>query len=157
MPAIHGFAGHAPADARRQSFGVCSIDGAGLKFSARTPIKRTEPSGGRLKRVWRSGGERMATVHEYNPDTACVVLAAEARLSSITVLQAALQSARDAAGPLQLDASRVERTDAATLQLLYMFAQDCRHRQVAWQWTAASDAFRHAVHLLGMAEALALL
>lgn len=56
--------------------------------------------------------------------------------------------------PLALDASHVERIDAATLQLLAAFCCAARDAGVPLRWSAASPALRSAAALLDLFDTL---
>ncbi|NII09224.1 STAS domain-containing protein [Oleiagrimonas sp. C23AA] len=83
-----------------------------------------------------------------------LALGAEVRMSGVGPLQEALKNARDSAGPVTLDASEVGSVDAAALQLIYVFVEDCRQREIACQWQGVSDAFRQGATLLGLTDKL---
>jgi anti-anti-sigma regulatory factor len=56
--------------------------------------------------------------------------------------------------PLTLDASHVERIDAATLQLIAAFCCAARDAGVPVRWSAASTVLRDAAALLDLLETL---
>lgn len=65
-----------------------------------------------------------------------------------------LDSALAARKPLALDASQVERVDAATLQLLAAFCCAARDAGVPVRWCGVSAALRNAVAFLDLQDTL---
>lgn len=57
-------------------------------------------------------------------------------------------------GVLALDASRVERVDASTLQLLAAFCRSARDAGLSLRWRGASPVLRDAAALLDIHETL---
>jgi anti-anti-sigma regulatory factor len=52
------------------------------------------------------------------------------------------------------DASRVERIDAAIVQLIAAFVAGARKRHLGYRWESHSSAFRNAASLLGLSDML---
>ena len=75
-------------------------------------------------------------------------------LRDVTALQAELADRLDESGPVQIDASAVQRVDTATLQLLAAFVRDLRADARLVEWTECSAALRRAAHSLGLTSAL---
>lgn len=59
-------------------------------------------------------------------------------------------------GPVQIDASAVERTDAAGVQLLYAFIHELEQANRSWSWAGTSQSVIDAVRLAGLGEACGL-
>jgi anti-anti-sigma regulatory factor len=77
-------------------------------------------------------------------------------LRTVTAFQAELAERLDDSGPVQIDASAVERIDTATLQLLAAFVRDLRVDARPVEWADCSAVLQRAAHLLGLAGALGL-
>jgi len=75
-------------------------------------------------------------------------------LRDVTAFQAELAERLDDSGPVQIDASTVQRVDTATLQLLAAFVRDLRADARVVEWTGCSPALRRAAHSLGLTDAL---
>jgi len=56
--------------------------------------------------------------------------------------------------PVLLDASRVERTDTAALQVLSAFIQDANSQQQEVKWKKPSEALTRSAELLGLSSLL---
>lgn len=56
--------------------------------------------------------------------------------------------------PVMLDATDVDRIDAAGVQLLAGFTVECMERGIPFGWRGRSPAFERAVHLLGIGALL---
>lgn len=65
-----------------------------------------------------------------------------------------LDNALVARQPVSLDASKVQRVDAATLQLLAAFCCAARDAGMQLRWNGASAVLRNAVTLLDLNEIL---
>lgn len=52
---------------------------------------------------------------------------------------------------VKLDVSKIERIDAAALQMLYSFSKEAEEHGNAIDWSDASDAFCRNANLLGLA------
>ncbi len=52
---------------------------------------------------------------------------------------------------IKLDVSRIERIDAAVLQMLYAFSKEAAEHGNPVDWSDASDAFCRGARLLGLA------
>mgnify|MGYP000680375698 CR=1 FL=1 len=55
-------------------------------------------------------------------------------------------------GPVNLDVSKLERIDAAALQMLYAFSKELTTHGDSLTWVSPSEAFMRSVRLLGLAE-----
>ena len=55
---------------------------------------------------------------------------------------------------ITFDASRVERTDAAVMQLIAAFVAAARNRRRTYRWESHSTTFRNAASLLGLSDML---
>jgi anti-anti-sigma regulatory factor len=77
-------------------------------------------------------------------------------LRNVTAFQAELAERLDDSGPVQIDASAVERIDTATLQLLAAFVRDLRADARMVEWTDCSAVLRRAAQSLGLTSALEL-
>jgi len=75
----------------------------------------------------------------------------EARAARATLNEALVRAL-----PLELDAARLERIDAAGLQLLLAFLEGARARGVDLRWRAVSAALATSAELLGLSMALGL-
>lgn len=70
-------------------------------------------------------------------------------------LREALAGLLEAGEPCAIEASAVERADAAAVQLLHAFAREARARGVPLAWRDPSPALREAFRLLGLERTLA--
>lgn len=86
--------------------------------------------------------------------SASITLEPELRMGSATALRDELSAGIEAGQAVKLDASAVSVADTGALQVLYVFASECRARGVEWSWAGVSDAFHEASRLLGMESAL---
>ena len=77
-------------------------------------------------------------------------------IRTITSLQTELAERLDESGPLQIDATAVDRVDTAGLQLLAAFVRDLRAEARTVEWVGCSDALQKAVRALGLHSALCL-
>ncbi len=55
-------------------------------------------------------------------------------------------------GPVNLDVSKIERIDAAALQMLYAFSKELATHGSSLSWISPSEAFLRSAKLLGLAE-----
>lgn len=56
-------------------------------------------------------------------------------------------------GPVELDASAVERTDAAGVQLVYSFIHELERTDRSWSWAETSESLTQSIRLAGLAGA----
>lgn len=93
----------------------------------------------------------MSWVHAEG-DTQAIRLPLEAVLdvSRARMLHTRLSELLSARSPVVLDASGVERLDAAAVQTLYAFCCAARERGIALQWGSPSPALHQAAGLLGL-------
>lgn len=75
-------------------------------------------------------------------------------ISAVSVLREQLLNALDSARPIAIDASAVERADAAAIQLLYAFVLEARRRAVTVTWRDPSEALQRAARVLGFVDVL---
>ena len=75
-------------------------------------------------------------------------------ISGVLALREQLLRALDSARPIAIDASAVERADAAAIQLLYAFVLEARRRAVTVTWRDPSDALQRAARILGLEDVL---
>lgn len=71
-------------------------------------------------------------------------------------LYSRLHAALTACQPVLLDATHVERTDTAVLQMLCAFIRDAQTSGMVVQWQQPSPALQHAAWLLNVSAYLAL-
>ena len=86
----------------------------------------------------------------------CAVALTSPTIRTINSLQTELAERLDESGPLQIDATAVDRVDTAGLQLLAAFVRDVRAEQRTVEWVGCSDAMRKAATALGLDGALGL-
>jgi len=99
-------------------------------------------------------GNNMDPVHiEHTADTTHVTLEAALGIADARALHQKLGAALAAATPVVMDASRVERLDAAVMQVLTGFCRAVHERGLALTWQNPSPILQQAVRLLGL-EAL---
>lgn len=53
---------------------------------------------------------------------------------------------------INIDASEIEKIDAASLQMIYAFSKEAEKQGKPLTWDSASSAFLHSAKLLGLAE-----
>jgi ABC-type transporter Mla MlaB component len=75
-------------------------------------------------------------------------------ISVVRGLWAELRDLLNQQAPVRLDGSRVERADAAALQLLAAFVRDARAKGKVIQWCEISEALCRSARLLGMDKLL---
>lgn len=83
-----------------------------------------------------------------------MALQAECTARTATELKAGLLAVLDAPEAVGINAAAVERVDTVSLQLLVAFARDRRQAGRAVTWQDASEPFRQAAMLLGLAPVL---
>lgn len=79
-----------------------------------------------------------------------VVLGASCTIEDVAQLRNDLIAHLAANKPIIIDATRVERIDAAGAQLLVAFAIDCLVQGVAFAWKQRPAALDEAIRLLGL-------
>jgi anti-anti-sigma regulatory factor len=67
---------------------------------------------------------------------------------------ALLQQALTEHSAVEIDASNVERVDAAVLQVLHSFMKEADKEKLEVNWKGISTAFSSSANLLGMSETL---
>jgi anti-anti-sigma regulatory factor len=77
-------------------------------------------------------------------------------IASAAEFQAVLLKALASKQNVLLDASQVQRADAAALQLLSAFFQDANTQKKSVEWKAPSEAFCRSATLLGLTGMLSL-
>jgi len=90
------------------------------------------------------------------PRSFVVTCAERLSIEDVSTLRDQLQEALNAGRPVSIDASRVERADTASLQLLCAFFRTAHERQVHARWQSPASALRDAAARLGLTESLAL-
>jgi len=53
---------------------------------------------------------------------------------------------------IRFDVSKIERIDAAALQMIYAYSKEAVKQGQALSWVSPSEAFMRSVNLLGLAE-----
>jgi anti-anti-sigma regulatory factor len=92
----------------------------------------------------------MDPVHiEHTADATHVALEAALGIQDARVLHEKLGSVLTAAKTVVVDGSRVERLDAAIMQVLAVFARSARERGLALSWRSPSPVLQQAVRVLG--------
>jgi len=92
----------------------------------------------------------MDPVHiEHTADTTHVALEAALGIQDARVLHEKLGSVLSTAKTVVVDGSRVERLDAAIMQVLAVFARSARERGLALSWRSPSPVLQQAVRVLG--------
>ena len=89
-------------------------------------------------------------------DAGVVTLDSNVTIAGVRALHERLQALLEQQTPISLDASSVERADAAALQLFCSLFRTAEVQEVACQWSGVSDAMRQAAQLCGMEQALAM-
>jgi anti-anti-sigma regulatory factor len=93
----------------------------------------------------------MDPVHiEHTADTTHVVLEAALGIADARALHEKLGAVLAAATPVVMDAGRVERLDAAVMQVLTGFCRAAHERRLSLSWQNPSPIFQQAVRLLGL-------
>lgn len=97
----------------------------------------------------------MDPVHiEHTADTTHVALEATLGIADARALYARLGSALTSATPIVVDGTRVERLDAAAMQVLTCFCRTARERGLALSWQNISPELQQAARLLGLESIL---
>lgn len=102
-------------------------------------------------------GKIMDPVHiEHTADTTHVMLEAALGIKDARVLHEKLNSVLAAATAVVLDGSRVERLDAAAMQVLAGFTRAAREHGLALTWQSPSPVLLQAARVLGFESILEL-
>jgi anti-anti-sigma regulatory factor len=80
-------------------------------------------------------------------------LGASCTLTDVATLRTACIAALEAKDPPTIDGTRVERVDAAGIQVLVGFTIDCMERSINFSWSGRSPELKRGIQLLGV-EAL---
>ena len=91
---------------------------------------------------------------EHTADTTHVVLEAALGIADARALHEKLGTVLASATSVVLDGSRVERLDAAAMQLLAGFFRSARNRGLAISWQSPSPGIQQAAQLLGLESIL---
>ncbi len=92
----------------------------------------------------------MDPVHiEHTADTTYVVLEAALGIRDARALHEKLNAVLAAATAVVLDGSRIERLDAAAMQVLAGFTRTARKRGLALTWQSPSPVLQQAARVLG--------
>lgn len=73
-------------------------------------------------------------------------------IADVADLYAKLLATLAEGGPVNLDVSKLERIDAAAIQMIYAFSKELSVHGSTLSWSSPSDAFCRSVTLLGLAE-----
>lgn len=93
----------------------------------------------------------MDPVHiEHTADTTHVALEAALSIADARKLHEKLGAVLKCATPVIIDGSRVERLDAAAMQVLACFCRTARERGLSVVWQGPSSGLQQAAHLLGL-------
>ena len=93
----------------------------------------------------------MDPVHiEHTADTTHVALEAALGIVDARALHEKLSAVLACATPVVLDGSRVERLDAAAMQVLACFCRAARERGLAINWQSPSSGLQQAAQWLGL-------
>jgi anti-anti-sigma regulatory factor len=97
----------------------------------------------------------MDPVHiEHTADTTHVLLEAVLGIVDAQTLHEKLSTVLACATPVVLDGSRVERLDAAAMQVLACFCRAARERGLAISWLSPSSGLQQAAQWLGLESIL---
>jgi anti-anti-sigma factor len=100
-------------------------------------------------------GNSMEPVHiEHTADTTHVALEAALGIRDAHVLHEKLNTALTAATAIIIDGSRLERLDAAAMQVLAGFTRAARARGLALTWHSPSPVLQQAARVLGLETVL---
>jgi anti-anti-sigma regulatory factor len=95
-------------------------------------------------------GNSMEPVHiEHTADTTHVALEAALGVRDARVLHEKLDTVLAAATAIIIDGSRIERLDAAAMQVLAGFTRAARERGLALTWHNPSPVLQQAARVLG--------
>lgn len=83
-------------------------------------------------------------------------LPSECGMSGVTKFYQQLKSVVELDKIIILDASKVTRIDASTLQVLFSFIETRKNAKLECRWDTVSDAFSEAVAVLGLGTGLCL-
>jgi ABC-type transporter Mla MlaB component len=84
------------------------------------------------------------------PRVDIIDLGSSCTLPDVAALRLACIAALEAKSPPVLDGARVERVDAAGIQVLVGFTIDCMERSVDFSWAGRSPQLARAIRLLGV-------
>ncbi|OUR73970.1 hypothetical protein A9Q78_02005 [Methylophaga sp. 41_12_T18] len=73
-------------------------------------------------------------------------------IAEVADLYAKLLASLAEGHPVKLDVSKIERVDAAAIQMLYAFSKEHAAHGTAISWVSPSEAFIRSTRLLGLAE-----
>ena len=93
---------------------------------------------------------------EQTADTTHVTLAAVFGVTDARLLYDRLCAALDSATSLVMDGGRVERVDAAAMQILANFCRTARERGLVLAWHNPSADLQQAAQMLGLQNMLAI-
>ncbi len=97
----------------------------------------------------------MDPVHiEHTADTTHVLLEAALGIVDARALHEKLSAVLACATSVVLDGSRVERLDAAAMQVLACFCRTARERGLAISWQSPSSGLQQAAQWLGLESIL---
>lgn len=95
-------------------------------------------------------GNSMDPLHiQHTADTTHVALEAALGIRDARMLHEKLETVLAAATTVVIDASRVERLDAAAMQVLAGFTRAAHDRGLALSWQNPSPVFQQAARVLG--------
>ena len=96
-------------------------------------------------------GNSMDPVHiEHTADTTHVALEAALGIRDARALHERLSTVLAAATAIVIDGSRIERLDAAAMQVLAGFTRTARDRGLALTWHSPSPVLQQAARVLGL-------
>lgn len=100
-------------------------------------------------------GNSMDPIHiEHTADTTHVVLEAALGIRDARVMYEKLNTVVTTATKVVLDGSRVERLDAAAMQVLAAFARTARDHGLVLTWQSPSPILQQAARVLGFESIL---
>lgn len=79
-----------------------------------------------------------------------VLLGTDCTMLEAPSLHERLSRMLDDSDPVVIDATDIERVDAAGVQLLAGFTIDCMERSIVFVWAGRSPVFERAVQMLGV-------